>query len=165
MHSLAKKRTLSVPSSTPCSVKAVKSWLIPSYWDFVRRYVEEALEHANGELTAEDVHQCLLNETMFLFIAQNPRICGAATCEVVQYARKKAIRVVTVAGDRFDDWRAPLQAQLIDWAERIKADSIEAYVRKGLVSQLENLGYRQAYVGVIYDLRQENGKEIRNANG
>ncbi len=101
---------------------------------------------------------------MYLFIAQKPLICGAATCEVVQYARKKAIRVVTVSGEPFDDWREALQTQLVDWAGRINADSIEAYVRRGLVPQLENLGYKQAYTGVIYDVRQH-GKEVGNADG
>lgn len=148
----------------PCTVKPIKSWLVPSYWEFVCRYVVQALEHAHGELRAEDVYDYLLKETMFLFIAQRPLICGAASCEVVQYARKKAIRVVTVAGENFADWRQPLQDQIVQWAGRINADSIEAYVRPGLVPQLEQLGYKQAYIGMLYEIRQDHGKEIWNAN-
>ena len=164
MPSLAKKsRTLTKPS-IPCVVKPVKSWLVPSYWEFVGHYVEEALEHAHGELKAEDIYACLLNETMFLFVAQKPYTCGAATCEVVQYPRKKAIRVVTVAGKDFSDWRSQLQDQILQWARRIKADAIEAYVRRGLVPQLEDLGYSQAYVGMLYDIRQSHGKEIQRTD-
>lgn len=136
---------------------------MPSYWEFVGRYIDEALEHAHGELISDDIYDCLLKETMFLFVAKRPYICGAATCEVVQYARKKAIRVVTVAGKDFADWRQPLHDQIIDWGTRINADAIEAYVRAGLVPQLAELGYKQAYVGMLCEVRRH-GKEIRHTD-
>lgn len=134
----------------PCSVKPIKGWLVPHYWDFVKGYIDSALEHANGELGSEDVYEYLLAEKMFLFIAQRQTICGAVTCEVVQYARKKCIRVVTLSGEDFSDWVKPLQKALENWCEIIKADGIEAYVRKGLVPQLETLGYRQTYIGMYH---------------
>lgn len=124
--------------------------MVPHYWDFVRRYVEDALEHANGELNADDVLQYLQSERMFLFVAQRKLIIGAAVCEVVQYVRKKAIRVVTVGGQDFSDWRQPLTDELLVWAGKINADGIEAYVRRGLVPQLEQMGYAQTYVGMWY---------------
>jgi len=135
--------------TTPCSVKAIKSWLVPSYWEFVLPYIESAVEHANGELTADDIYQDLLNEKMFLFVANRPTVVGAATCEVAQYPRKTAIRVVTVGGKDFE-WAKQLHDALLEWKERINADGIEAYVRKGLVPQLEALGYAQTYIGVWY---------------
>lgn len=124
----------------------------------MRRYVEEALAHANGELSAEDIYNYLMAERMFLFVAHKPEICGAATCEVVQYTRKKAIRVVTLGGNDFVSWREPLHNALKEWAGRIKADGIEAYVRKGLVPQLEDLGFKQIYVGMWH------GQEAGHAN-
>lgn len=145
------------------SVKAIKPWLIPSYWGFVEKYIADALEHAHGELETSDIHDYLLAERMFLFVAQGRRVCGAATCEVVQYVRKKAIRVVTLGGQDFDSWRGPLNEALASWGKDIGADRIEAYVRKGLVLQLEQIGYRQTYVGMAFEV--ENGKEARTANG
>lgn len=166
MPSLAKKSrpVISTPPAKPCLVKPIKSWLVGHYWDFVCPFVESALEHANGELTGDDIREYLLTERMYLFVAQRPLICGAATCEVVQYARKRAIRVVTVAGENFDDWRKPLQEELVKWGRRIKADGIEAYVRPGLVPQLEGLGYRRVYVGVFYDIGRDHGKEVGDAD-
>lgn len=124
--------------------------MVPHYWDFVRKYVDVALQHANGELNAEDVREYLQTERMYLFVAQRRLICGAAVCEVVQYVRKKAIRVVTVGGEGFPDWRRPLLEQLTDWGGKINADGIEAYVRPGLVPQLKELGFAQTYVGMWY---------------
>ena len=130
------------------SVKAVKSWLVPSYWEFVHQYIEDALKHANGELLADDIYQYLLTERMFLFVAGNPTIRGAATCEVVQYVRKRAIRVVTLGGQDFAGWIHPLQEELMKWGKTIEADGIEAYVRKGLTEVLEKIGYKQTYTGM-----------------
>src|SRR6185436_14264609 len=95
------------------SIKAVKSWLVPHYWEFVRKYIDDALKHANGELEAEDIYQYLLAERMYLFVVGKPIICGAATCEVVQYVRKKAIRVVTLGGEDFPEWRSHLDEEFV----------------------------------------------------
>lgn len=114
-------------------------------------YVAKALEHANGEVGVEDIHDALLAEQMFLFVAQRPRIIGAATCEVVQYVRKIAIRVITLGGEDFSDWGEPLLRELNNWAGRIGASGIEAYVRKGFVPQLTELGFSEIYHGVWYE--------------
>lgn len=94
---------------------------------------------------------------MFLFVAGNP-ICGAATCEVVQYVRKKCIRVVTLGGGDFKLWKKPLNEELVKWAGNIGATGIECYVRKGMVPHLEELGYEQTYFGMTY------GKTIGNTD-
>lgn len=145
--------------NTQYSVDAVLSLYLPYYWEFVRSFVDSALEHAHGELAAEDIFNYLMSDRMRLYVVRNPLICGAVTCEVVQYVRKKAIRVVTLGGDNFDAWKKPLNDALLQWAAQIGADGIEAYVRKGLVSKLEDIGYRQTYVGVWID-----GKETGHAN-
>lgn len=124
---------------------------MPAYWEFVQQYVDAALDHANGEIRAEDVYKQLLAEKMFLFVVGRPLLCGAATCEVVQYAQKRVIRVVTLGGADFEDWKAQLHKSLTEWAKRIDADGIEAYVRKGMAKVLNELGYRQIYIGVYWD--------------
>ncbi len=128
---------------------------LPYYWEFVRQYVDPALKFANGELTSEDIYNYLISGHMRLFVIRNPLICGAATCEVVQYVRKKAVRVVTLGGENFDAWSETLNNAMLDWASKVGADGIEAYVRKGLVKKLEKLGYHQTYVGMWH------GKEER----
>lgn len=99
---------------------------------------------------------------MYLFVIGRPTICGASVCEVVQYVRKKAIRVVTIGGQDFPEWKSKLDEEFLRWAEIIKADGIEAYVRKGLVPGLEELGYKQTYSGVWKDV---NGKKLGTATG
>ena len=125
--------------------------MVPHYWEFVRKYIDEALKHANGELASEDIYQYLLSERMYLFVVGRPMICGAATCEVVQYVRKKAIRVVTLGGENFPEWRVKLDDEFLKWARLIKADGLEAFVRKGLVGSLEEIGYTQNYTGMWKD--------------
>lgn len=157
---ISRHRQQTAPPATPLSVKAVKSWLVPSYWEFVSKYIDDALKHANGELKSEDIYQYLLAERMFLFVAGNP-ICGASVCEVVQYVRKKAIRVVTLGGENFTYWKKPLDEELEKWGQMIGADCIEAYVRKGMVPHLEGIGYEQIYIGMS---RNINGKRIGDTN-
>ena len=132
------------------SVDAVQIGLVPYYWDFIEHYVKAALEYANGELQAEDVKQQLMAGQMRLFVVKRPYIVGAATCEVVRYSRKQAVRVVTLGGEDFEAWARPLHEALRDWARQIGAAGIEAYVRRGLVEKLEALGYSQTYVGMWY---------------
>lgn len=137
--------------TTPYSVDAVTGLYVPYYWEFVRKFVDDALEHAHGELASEDIFNYLLSDRMRMYVVRRPLICGAATCEVVQYVRKKAIRVVTVGGTDFDAWMGLLNVALLKWAGEIKADGVEAYVRRGMVKKLESIGYRQTYVGVWID--------------
>jgi len=132
---------------------------VPHFWEFVKHYIASPLEHANGEITTEDIYRNLVAEQMYLFVVRRPLICAAATCEIVQYPRKKAIRVVTLGGENFGEWGAVLNDVLLAWAERIKADGIEAYVRAGLVTKLEQLGYKQIYVGMW------NGQATRKSDG
>lgn len=129
-------------------VNPVQPVYVPHYWQFVWKYVEDAVEHANGELTSEDIYNYLLAERMYLWVIRGRLICGACVCEVAQYVRKHMIRVVTLGGDNFDAWGGKLDEALQLWAERIGASGVEAYVRKGLVPKLEALGYRQIYVGM-----------------
>lgn len=134
--------------ATQYSVKAVQSAYVPFFWDFVSKYIDAALEHAHGEMISEDVFARLMAERMYLYVARNPLICGAVTVEVCQYARKKALRVVTLGGEDFTAWRPILNAELLKYAKSIGANGIEAYVRKGLVPGMEQEGYKQIYVGM-----------------
>lgn len=122
----------------------------------MEKYVLDALEHANGELNGADVLAALLAQRMYLLTVQCPRICGAVTCEVVEYPRKRAIRVVTLGGENFGDWSHALNAELLAWCQRIDAQGIECFVRRGLVPQLVALGYEHTYTGMWL-----NGQEQR----
>lgn len=109
------------------------------------------MAHANGELTSDDIYRYLLDGQLFLFVVRTPVIRAAAVCAVTQYARQRAVRVITLGGEGFDQWSPILNKRLLEWAKEMHADGIEAYVRKGMAVKLETLGYRQTYVGMWLD--------------
>lgn len=79
---------------------------------------------------------------------ENHRIHGAVAWELVIYPRKKCVRVVCLGGDGFDGWKVVLNETLKKIAERTASDAIEAYVRRGLVPKMQDVGYRETYVGM-----------------
>ncbi len=138
------------------SVKAIRTHLIPFYWDFVVGHIKSALDCAHGELLVEDVYNYLLGERQFLFVISDNRgyAVGAAVCEIAQYVRKKAVRIVLVGGksfEGFDQWSRLLTAEVMAWANRIGADGVECYVRPGMAKKLDKIGYRRTYIGMWID--------------
>lgn len=148
----SRPRQQTAPPNTVFSVKAVKPDLIPYWWPFAEPYITRALEHNNGTLLPEDVYHYLLSERMYLFVVlKNGKLCSAVACEIVRYVRKKAIRIVALSSENFDEWKEEGKKELLEWAKRQSCDGVEVYVRKGFGPKLETLGFKQTCIGMWLD--------------
>ena len=86
-----------------CKVALVNSEDIELVWDEVTPLVEKALSHAEGELIPSDIRKHLDTGDLRLWVALQDRdIIAAMVTEIIQYPRKKIVRVITLAGKNID---------------------------------------------------------------
>lgn len=134
---------------------------IDEVWDRAKPLIEPALDHAEGEMTIEDVKKKLSTGKMGLLVINDfEAVC---TIEFVEYSRISALRVVTLAGHNMELWLDELLQYIEKWAESYKLGRIEHLGRKGWVKVLEKYGYVASYVFMTKAVH--NGKVIRAANG
>ena len=119
---------------------------IPYMWHQVKPLIDKALIHSNGELSSDDVLELLLSQRQHLVIGyDNPKegsykeVLMATVTEVIQYPRKKVLRIIawaTKSGHDGEEWY-----NLFDTIEYIGkksgCDYIEAWTRKGMAKKLK----------------------------
>jgi len=113
---------------------------IPRVWPDIEKYVDQALERGNGEMWKEDVYQELLYERMqAAIIAVDGDVVACVIFEVVNYPRKRALRLVHGAGSHLHTWGPYLNDFMQARAEEVDADLIEVQGRLGWMKYLKNL--------------------------
>lgn len=135
------------------NMRGIPAMLIEHMWGFAEPYVKRALDHANGELTANDLKQACLDRAVQLWlVSEGALVIGAATTEVVVYPHKKHCRIITIAGSNFPAWMPLVDATLVEWGVELGCDALEAHVRRGLVPKLAPLGYKHLHSVVVKNL-------------
>lgn len=125
-------------------------------WPLVEPFITIALEHSENELEAIDICQkSMQGEMQIWMIARLDKLQGIGVTEVITFPKLTSLRVVTLSGEHFREWKEELDKQLEKFARIVKADRIEAVGRKGWTRELCNLGYKQAYVIVTRSLSPE----------
>ena len=124
---------------TTQEVLLVKPEFVPDIWSRVRSLIDEALDHTIGELHSSDILKMILNEKEFLWVGvENDDIKSALVAEVVDYPRKRILRIVVWTVDQesdFDDWIKHLHI-IEDFARTAGCSHLEAWARKGLTRKL-----------------------------
>ena len=135
-----------------CKVALVNSEDIELVWDEVIPLVEKALSHAEGELIPSDIRKHLDTGDLRLWVAMEDRdIIAAMVTEIIQYPRKKIVRVITVAGKDMSMWYDFLP-MLEGYAVRNGCSSLEAWTRKGMTRKLKD--WKHSYDIITKDLKQ-----------
>jgi len=120
--------------------------MIPDLWRFAEPYIKRALDHTFGELSVDDLRAlCLSRDGQLWMMQKEDRIIGAGITMIVVYPQMKVCRVVTMAGSEFDEWKNMVYAHIELWAEAQGCDGMEAYVRKGFVPKLLEIGFKHRY--------------------
>lgn len=120
---------------------------IDRYWPLVSSFVDRVTDHMRGEFWPEDFRRMCRDNSMQLWvIVEGDAIVGAVTTEVIDYPRKRALRVVTVGGEGWSNWGPELSQAMDQFAEKVKASEIEACGRRGWERKLPALGYAPVYV-------------------
>ena len=130
-------------------IRGIPAEMVAGLWHYAEPYIKRALDHTSGELRPEDLKKlCENRSTQLWLIVKNNRVIAASTTEIVTYPRRKHCRIITLAGSGADEWTRSLDETLSEWAKAQGCQSLEAYVRKGYVPKLAQLGYKHKYSSV-----------------
>lgn len=125
-------------------VRPVPAEHVERFWPFAEPYIKRALDKTTREYSVEDFkNMCKTSVLQLWLITEKNRVVGAATIEVLVYPQKKICRVITNAGTNADEWTGQvLLPTLEDWAKKQGCSTLDAYVRKGYVPKLVELGFK-----------------------
>lgn len=128
------------------NIRGIPPQAVDGLWRFAEPYIKRALDHTHGELSIEDIKGFCCNSDMQLWmISKGTRVVGAGTTQIVCYPQMKVCRIVSLAGSEFDEWMDIAHMNLELWAESMGCTAMEAYVRKGFVPKLGQIGYKHRY--------------------
>ena len=143
-------------SEVDIHMRGIPAPLIDSLWHYAVPYLKRALDHTSGEISVDDFRALCLDRSVQLWLVQRgPRIIGALTTEIVNYPRRKHLRVITLAGSDFANWLDLADNVLCEYARQQGCDALETYVRKGLVPKLAPLAYKHKHSILIKELTNE----------
>lgn len=128
-------------------VRGIPASFIENFWHFALPYIKRALDHAHGEVSAEDLkRKCMERDAqLWLCYSADNRIVGAGTTEIVVYPQMKVCRIITLAGSGFDEW-VHIADQMIEmWAVEQGCSALEALTRKGFIPKLQDVGFKYKY--------------------
>ena len=138
--------------SRNCRVALVNSEDIGLVWDEVTPLIEKALLHAEGELIPEDIKKHLDEGDLRLWVAlEGQEILASMVTEIIEYPRKRIVRVITLAGKNMDMWYDFLP-MIEGYAVKNGCSSLEAWTRKGMTRKLKD--WKHSYDIITKDLKQ-----------
>ena len=118
--------------SEPIKVAPVPLPLIDWFWGKAGQLLQRAIDEGAGELLIEDVYERLQSQQMHLLLAlDGQKILAAFVTEVVNYPRKRALRIVLAGGETPERWKHQLREILHIGAKAIGATSVEVFGRPG----------------------------------
>lgn len=115
--------------------KIVPVWVprkrVEQAWPLVEKFVEDAVRHAGGRFTAEDIRKFCLNGQMQLWLVlDDGQATAVVLTEIVNYPQKKSCRIVGLAGHNMHKW-LNLRIHIDEWAKRNGCQKMEIIGREG----------------------------------
>jgi len=141
-------------AQTSYVMRGIPAFLVARMWPFALPYVKRVLDRMAGELTTDDILQSCQSNDMQLWLVANDvgRVVGAGITELVHYPRRFLCRIVALSGSNFAEWAKSAHTVLENWARQQGCDGIEAWVRRGYVPKLKEMGYQFRFTAVIKDI-------------
>ena len=128
----------------------VPAEMADAVWPQVEHLLLPALQFGNGEMEVEDVLQRLRSNDMWLLTIHNAGdIVAAAVLELVQYPRKRSLRIVLLGGSGLQSWLKELQGTMNEMAKRVGASFVEIQGRPGWERALRKLSRVRPYAVVM----------------
>lgn len=135
---------------------------VAALWPLIASYFEAAIEHSNGEIDLEYIHDRLLQGDSHLILVMNMKttlIQAAAAIDFVTYPKKRVLRVTALGGKDFHSWGEEFVSFLTDFAREWGLDYLEGAMRPGWEKWLPDLGWKKTHVLMIKEI--DNGRFIR----
>jgi len=124
---------------------------VEALWGDIEPFLVRSLKHAEGELVPDDLIPHLDDGKLRVWIAVvDKEIIASMVTEIIQYPRKKIVRVITLSGKDMDSWYNFLPL-LEGYAISNDCSSLEAWTRKGMARKLKD--WKQSYCVITKDLK------------
>lgn len=120
----------------------------------IRALLERALDHSLKETSVDDMMSMIVTGHAQLWgvFDEDEELVASATTQVVQYGQYKAVRVVTLAGERMNEWMDLLDSTLNTFAKEQGAARMEAVGRHGFERKLRAINYKPTYLVLTKEL-------------
>ena len=120
-------------------------------WEEVAPLLDTVKEHTEGELETDDFLEPLTHGDMQLWIAtEGSKVHGVMVTQLIPYPQKKILRVISLAGDNFEELRE-FQEMIEAFAVKAGSTALEMWGRKGWKKLLPD--WEDTYVVYTKDLK------------
>ena len=120
-------------------------------WEEVAPLLDTVKEHTEGELETDDFLEPLTHGDMQLWIAtEGSTVHGVMVTQLVPYPQKKILRIISLAGDNFEELRG-FQEMIEAFAVKTGCTALEMWGRKGWKKLLPD--WEDTYVVYTKDLK------------
>lgn len=116
---------------------------VPAVFPHIINLIIQSMEYTHGEFDIDDLYKQLLTLQTVLWTVTNERyeIEAFAITDVLEYPKKKVIRILLLAGKGMENWKQQFTDSMVAWGAKIGASGIEVIGRKGWERALEKLGF------------------------
>ncbi len=131
------------------AIRLVRADQVDRYWKGAEPWLEQALEHSEGELGLQEVYDALAAGYMYLFVATGGNeTVMAAVIEIAAFPLKKVCRVVLMAGKDVTRYMQDMLDIAEPLAIKLGCTDFEAWVRPSIWRFLRAKGipFRRSYL-------------------
>lgn len=128
--------------------------LVKRMWPALAPMFARVTRHTNGCYEPEDVLAEILSGQQQLWVAWDGapgEVAAAMTTSITNYPRRKAVRVVYIAGAKMQTWLDAFVLEVEKFAAREGATLIEGFFRKGWGRVWP--GARECGVGLVKEIK------------
>ncbi len=124
----------------------VMSHALDQVWHEVKPLLQLAINKtADGKYESSDVYEAIKAKDMQLWIAfDDEGLCAILVTQIICFPRKKVLRLVFTAGERFEDW-LHLFDEIKNFAKHHGCESVEGYGRPGWEKKSKPLGFQKIH--------------------
>jgi len=126
---------------------------LQTVWTAAQPHLQKAAERSGGRYEAEDIAKDIAEDKQLLWVvwdAETEETLAAMTTQIVNYPRKKILRIPFIGGERMNEWWPEFYEAMCKYAKDCGASGIEGAGRKGWARQCS--GMREEGVILIKDL-------------
>jgi hypothetical protein len=124
-------------------IEGILSKDVDTWWPYVTRYLEDALEHGLGEYNIDDIRNACKEKNMQLWAVLSNKVEGAFITKVAQFPQKNILVVLLLGGDNFKDWKHEADSLLLAFGKENKCEYVELFGRKGWARELKDINYKE----------------------
>ncbi len=117
--------------------------ILPAQFREIDCYLGAALAECHGEYLLEDIEDLVDDGKIgaYKILNDESHIVGGFVVEIVDFPRKRAVRVPLLGGDGWQEWGGELDEFLVRMARTTSADQIRGFGRRGWSRTLKTMGY------------------------